>query len=103
MTRSLGIQKAGVNGTIKVHKERENASCLVFSIFILTLSRIKISADIFYFILFYFFFFFFYFLQKNEFDISYKLSSQETICMECQIYFLGKNKKKQKHHQFVVC
>ena len=34
-----------------------------------------------------------YFSQKTGFDISCKLSSLETICMECQNLFLGKNKK----------
>ena len=71
MTRSLGIRKARVNGTIKVHKERENASCLVFSIFILTLSRIKISADIFYFFLFFYFYFFFFFTFCRKMNLTF--------------------------------
>ena len=33
------------------------------------------------------------FFQKTGFDISCKLSPLETICMECQILFAGKNKK----------
>ena len=33
------------------------------------------------------------FSQKTGFDISYKLSSLETIYMECQNCFLGGNKK----------
>ena len=33
------------------------------------------------------------FSQKKCFDISFKLSPLETICMECQILFSGKNKK----------
>ena len=37
--------------------------------------------------------FFFLFSQKTGFDISYKLSSVETICMKCQILFSGKNEK----------
>ena len=32
-----------------------------------------------------------YFSQKTGFDISCKLSPQETICMKCQILFPGKN------------
>ena len=35
-----------------------------------------------------------YFSQKRRFDISCKLSHKETICMKCQLYFSGKNKKK---------
>ena len=35
-----------------------------------------------------------YFFQKIGFDISCKLSPQETICMKCQILFSGKNKIK---------
>ena len=37
--------------------------------------------------------FFSYFFQKTGFDISCKLSPEETICMKCQILFTGKNKK----------
>ena len=33
------------------------------------------------------------FFQRKGFDISYKLSLMETICMKCQILFSGKNKK----------
>ena len=33
------------------------------------------------------------FSQKTGFDIPCKLSPLETICMECQILFSGKNKK----------
>ena len=36
--------------------------------------------------------YFSYFCQKTRFDISSKLS-METICMNCQIMFSGKNKK----------
>ena len=35
-----------------------------------------------------------YFSQKTGFDILCKLSPMETICMEGQIMFSGKNKKK---------
>ena len=35
-----------------------------------------------------------YFLQKISFDISCKLSPQETICMKCQNLFSVKKKKK---------
>ena len=34
-----------------------------------------------------------YFSQKTGSDISCKLSPEETICMQCQILFSGKNKK----------
>ena len=34
-----------------------------------------------------------YFSKKIGFDISCKLSPQETICMKCQSLFSGKNKK----------
>ena len=44
----------------------------------------------------------FYFSQKIEFDILCKLSPLETICLESQILFSGKNKKK-KMFQIVVC
>ena len=37
--------------------------------------------------------FFLFFSQKIGFDISYKLSPWEIICMKCQILFSGKNKK----------
>ena len=37
--------------------------------------------------------FFSYFSLKTRFDISCKLSPLETICMKCQIFFSGKNKK----------
>ena len=33
------------------------------------------------------------FSQKTGYDISYKLSPKETICMKCHILFSGKNKK----------
>ena len=39
--------------------------------------------------------FFSYFSQKTGFDISCKLSPLETICMNCQSLFSGKNKKKK--------
>ena len=39
-----------------------------------------------------FFFFFSNFSQKTDFDISCKLSPEETICMKCQNLFSGKNK-----------
>ena len=42
-----------------------------------------------------------HFMQTVRFDISCKLSVLETVCMEFQILFSGKNKKK--YHQFVVC
>ena len=35
----------------------------------------------------------FFFSQKIGFDISCKLSPKETVCMECQSLFSGKNKK----------
>ena len=34
-----------------------------------------------------------YFSKKTSFDMSCKFSSKETICMECQSLFTGKNKK----------
>ena len=34
--------------------------------------------------------------SKIGFDISYKLSPEETICMKCQILFLGKDKESFK-------
>ena len=37
------------------------------------------------------------------FDISCKLSPQETICIKCQSLFSGKNKKNIPKSQFVVC
>ena len=37
---------------------------------------------------------FFLFFQKISFDISCKLSPQETICIKCQRFFLGKIGKK---------
>ena len=37
--------------------------------------------------------FFFNFSQKTGYDISCKLSPEETICMKCQSLFSGKNKK----------
>ena len=37
--------------------------------------------------------FFLIFPSKIGFDISCKLSPQETICMKCQCLFSGKNKK----------
>ena len=37
--------------------------------------------------------YFSYFSQKTGFDISCKLSPQETVCMKCQILFSGKNNK----------
>ena len=37
--------------------------------------------------------FFLIFQKKMGFDISCKLSPQETICMKCQCLFSGKNKK----------
>ena len=39
--------------------------------------------------------YFSYFAQKTGFDISYKLSPLETVCIKCQILFSGKNKKKK--------
>ena len=44
--------------------------------------------------------YFSYFSQKTAFDMSYKLSLLETICMKCQILFLGKIRKV---FQNVVC
>ena len=41
-----------------------------------------------------------YFTQETGFDISHKLSSEETICMKCEILFSGKIKKI---FQNVVC
>ena len=46
---------------------------------------VKISADILE--------YFSYFSQKTGFDITCKLSPMETICMQCQNLFSGKNKK----------
>ena len=49
---------------------------------------------------------FFVFFPENQFwhfihiDISYILSSEKSICMKCQHWFSGKNKKK-KNHQLV--
>ena len=43
-------------------------------------------------------FFFLFFPQKTRFDTSCKLSSMETICMNCQNLFSGKNKKN-----FSIC
>ena len=37
--------------------------------------------------------YFSYFLQRTGFDISYKLSPMETICMKCQNLFSAKKKK----------
>ena len=37
--------------------------------------------------------YFSYFPQKTGFDHSCKLSPEETVCMHCQTYFLGKKKK----------
>ena len=37
---------------------------------------------------------FFLFFHKISFDISCKLSPQETICIKCQRFFLGKIRKK---------
>ena len=37
--------------------------------------------------------YFCYFAQKTGFDSSCKLSTMETICMECRILFSGKDKK----------
>ena len=39
-------------------------------------------------------FFFFFFFKKIGYDISYKLSLQQTICMQYQILFYWKNEKK---------
>ena len=36
--------------------------------------------------------------QKAEFDISCKLSPQETICMKCQILLYGEKKTKKKNN-----
>ena len=36
---------------------------------------------------------FFLFFPEKGFDILYKLTPLETICMKCQILFSGKNKK----------
>ena len=51
--------------------------------------------------------FFSNFSQNIRFDISYKLSPKETICMKCQILFSTKKKKKKKNNnkifQNVVC
>ena len=41
-----------------------------------------------------------YFSQKTGFDMSFKLSLLETICMKCQIMFSGKNKKKNTNFLF---
>ena len=37
----------------------------------------------------------FYFSQKIVFDISYKLSPKEIICMKCQSLFSGKKKESK--------
>ena len=37
--------------------------------------------------------YFSYFPRKTGFNISCKLSPEETICMKCQSLFSGKNKK----------
>ena len=42
-----------------------------------------------------------YICQIISFDISCKLSLEETICMKCQSLLYGKNKKF--FYQFVVC
>ena len=36
------------------------------------------------------------FPKKIGFDISYKLSSRETICLDIKVYFLGKSTKNVK-------
>ena len=45
-------------------------------------------------VFFVFCFFLFLFYHNVGFDISYKLSPQETICMKCQSSFFGENKEK---------
>ena len=42
-----------------------------------------------------------FFSHKIGFDMSFRLSPKETICMKCQSLFSRKNKKKNR--QFVVC
>ena len=44
----------------------------------------------------YIFKYFSYFFPENRFDSSCKLSSVETICMNCHILFSGKNKNGEK-------
>ena len=48
------------------------------------------------FFFFSFFLFFFFFFQKIRFDISCKLSPEETICMKFQTLFSEKEKKIYK-------
>ena len=47
--------------------------------------------------------YFSYFPQKVGFDITCKLSCNETICMKCQIPIFYFWEKEEKYHQVVVC